>query len=544
MIRVSTSKRSPILFVVMLLLSFLTATRGAADDESTRDRRYRQLHEKRQTILDDFQRDLESVQNWCNEHDLPVAKYEVAKLALKIQAPDPDSAPSKFVTPPVSKSLPFEDQQWQLQLRHHREERAKELYMLARATLRAGFPSLAFTMIGDVIRIDPDHKFARSILGTQLFADPSRKDDPEYAGEWVCAFEKQKRSGSRPQIYHSEYGWIPESSLDRYNEGLRPWKNDWISKEKEAEQRRNFRNAWEIPSENFLVRTNVSLEAGVRLSQRLEIFNDWLQKNFAAFFETPKTLQDRFENASSRSSSRKQNQMKVHYYKTREEYQRSVEGKVPPNIETNGLYWEEDATSYFFENPEKSDYSTLYHEATHQILELATRDARKVAAKARSLKLKQRGITPWRLCENSNFWILEGIACYFESFDVENGTVSVGRPDFQRIDIARQRIVDPMHSYYLPGQQLAALGQEQFKLHPQIAQLYTQGAGFAHFLMHFEDGLYRDDLITLLSEIYRPDPDAVLEEPSLPRISGVSFENLDRQYFTYMQNLIPQLEQQ
>ncbi len=424
MLCVSMSNRSPFFLIAILLLPLLMATRLSADDESTRDRRHRQLHEKRQTILDAFQRDLASVQSWCSEHALSDAESEVAALALRIQAPDPDSTPPKLVTPPVSKSLPIEEQQWQLQLRHHREERAKELYTLARATLRTGFSSLAFMMIGDVIRVDPDHKYARSILGTQLFTDPIRKDDPAYAGEWVSVFEKQMRSGSRPHIYHARYGWIPAGNVARYNEGLRPWKSDWVSSEKEAELRRDFRNAWEIRSENFLVRTNVSLEVGVQLSQRLEIFNDWLQKNFAAFFETPKTLQDRFENVSSRSSSRKQSQMEVHYFATRAEYQKRVEGKVPPTLETNGLYWEDDETSYFFDNPEKTQFSTLYHEATHQILDLATRDARNIAAKARALKLRQRPVAKWKLGENSNFWILEGIACYFESFDIENGTVS------------------------------------------------------------------------------------------------------------------------
>ena len=458
-------------------------------------------------------------------------------LASQIAAPDANSTPPRFVTPPIAKSLPIEDQQWQLQLRHHREERAKDLYKLARATLNAGFPSLAFMMIGDVVRIDPDHKYARSILGTQLFTDPVQKDDPEYAGEWVSAFEKQIRSGSRPHIYHTEYGWIPAGNVVRYDEGLRPWKNNWISAEKEAELRRDFRNAWEIRSENFLVRTNVSLEVGVQMSQRLEVFNDWLQKNLAAFFETPRTLQDRFENASSRSSSRKQKPMEVHYFATKAEYQKRLEGKVPPNLEPNGLYWPDDEIFYFFDDPEKFGFSTLYHEATHQILDLATRDARNIAAKARALKLRQRRLSPWKLGENSNFWILEGIACYFESFDIENGTVSVGRPDYIRFDIARQRLVDPQFHFYLPAQQLSALGKEEFQHHLQIKQLYTQGAGFAHFLMHYEDGLYRDDLITLLSEIYRPDPDKVLEEPSLPGISGVSFETFDLQYHAHMHSL-------
>ena len=527
-----------ILLVALLLLPVFRSGQAAADDDSTRDRRHRQLLEKRQSILDSLQRDLDSVRMWCTEHELPAAEEVISELTQQIRSPGVDSSPPKYVALPVSKSLPIEDQQWQLQLRHHREERAKELYTLARSALRAGFPSLAFMMIGDVIRIDPDHPFARSILGTELLTDPTRKDDAEYAGEWVSLFEKKLRSGSRPQVYHPKYGWIPAGNVARYDEGLRPWKSDWVSAEKEGELRRDFRNAWAIQSERFLVKTNVSLEVGVQISQRLETFNDWLQQNFAAFFDTPQTLQDRFEAASSRSSGRKSNQMEVHYYATRDEYQERVQGKVPPNLETNGLYWEDDRTSYFFDNPDKIGFSTLYHEATHQILDLATKEARNTAAKARGLKLRQQPAPRWKLGEKSNFWILEGIACYFESFDIENGHVSVGRPDYVRFGIARQRIVDPKFFYYLPAQQFSALGQEEFQHHPQITQLYTQGAGFAHFLMHYEDGLYRDDLITLLSEIYRPDPGKILEEPSLPRIAGVSFELLDRQYHTHMQNLI------
>ena len=531
-------QRLRFLLIALILMPVFSPGQAAADDESTRDRRHRQLLEKRQSILDSLQRDLDSVRSWCTERELPDAVEKVSALAQQILSPDVDSSLPKYVAPPVSKSLPIEEQQWQLQLRHHREERAKELYTLARSTLRAGFPSLAFMMIGDVIRIDPDHQFARSILGTEMFTDPTRKDDAAYAGEWVSLFEKKMRSGSRPQVYHAKYGWIPAANVARYDEGLRPWKSDWVSAEKEGELRRDFRNAWEVRSEHFLVKTNVSLEVGVQLSQRLEIFNDWLQQNFAAFFDTPQTLQDRFEAASSRSSARKSNPMEVHYYATRDEYQERIQGKVRPNLETNGLYWEDDRTSYFFANPDKIGFSTLYHEATHQILDLATREARNTAAKARGLKLRQRPAPRWQLGEKSNFWILEGIACYFESFDVENGHLSIGRPDSERFDIARQRIVEPMFYYYLPLQQLSGMGQEEFQHHPQIAQLYTQGAGFAHFLMHYEDGLYRDDLITLLSQIYRPDPGKVLEEPSLSDITGVSFELLDRQYHTHMQNLI------
>ncbi|MFN9717173.1 MAG: hypothetical protein ACK58L_00670, partial [Planctomycetota bacterium] len=335
------------------------------------------------------------------------------------------------------------------------------------------------------------------------------------------------------------------SSVTRFEEGQRPWKGStWVSAEKEAELRRDFRNAWEIPSEHFLVKTNVSLEAGVELSRRLETFHLWLQKNFAAFFETPQALQERFENAAQRSAPKRDKPMEVQYFATREEYEKRVEGKVPPNLETNGLYWEPDRTSYFYMNPDRDNFSTLFHEATHQILDVHTMDARRLAARTKAVKQRSRRPEPWVLCEYSNFWIIEGLACYFESFELHDGQVSLGRPDYVRFETAQQRMLDPTYFYYMPARQFFALGKEDFQKHPQVSPLYTQAAGFAHFLMHYEEGLYRDDLIALLSGVYQPDPSSVLEDPSFSRIADVPWDDLDHQYRTHMQNLADQLAAQ
>lgn len=515
---------------------------GVVDENPTRDRRHRQLLATRQEILDRLQRDLQSVQKWCREHELPDAEQTVAKIAKDLAEPQPDYEPPRLVTPEVDKSLPLDEQQWQLQVQHHRKACAGELYTLARSTLRAGFPSMAFMIVNDVVRIDPDHKHGRAVFGLQVYNDPARSDEDGYAGEWVSTFEKQMRSGPKPQVNHPQFGWIPVSSVTRYEEGQRPWKGaSWVSVEKEAELRRDFRNAWEIPSEHFLVKTNVSLEAGVELSRNLETFHSWLQKNFAAFFETPQALQERFESAAQRSSLKREKPMEVQYFATRAEYEKRVEGKVPPNLETNGLYWEPDRTSYFYMNPEKGNLSTLFHEATHQILDVHTMEARRLAARTRAVKQRQRRPEPWVLCENSNFWLIEGLACYFESFEIVNGQVSLGRPDYVRFETAQQRMLDPSYFFYLPAQQFFALGKENFQKHPQVSPLYTQAAGFAHFLMHYEDGLYRDDLIALLSEVYHPAPDKVLEEPSFSRIADVPWEDFDHQYRTHMQNLADQL---
>lgn len=529
-----------LLRTLWILLASLSLAQGFAnaDENATRDRRHRQLIDQRQKILSSYKDDLSAVAGWCEEHQLPDAQQKVLELAARMAAEDQQPELSPFVTPPVDKSLPVDEQQWMLQLQHHRETRAAELYTLARSSLRAGFPSLAFSIIGDVLRVDPDHKYGRSIMGKQKYIDPTRRDDPEYAGEWVSAFEKKMRGESRPQVNHPDFGWIPLTSVARYEQGLRPWKGDWISVEKEAELRRDFRNAWEVPSEHFLVKTNVSLEAGVELSRRLEVFHGWLQQNFAAFFDTPQSLQDRFEKATDRSADRNVKPMEVHYYATREEYQKRVYGKVPANLETNGLYWQPERTSYFYLNPERRDLTTLFHEATHQILDVNTTSDRVLAARTRARKLRQRRIEDWVLCEHSNFWLIEGLACYFESFEIdEEGKVTVGNPEYVRFNTARQRLLDPSFYFYMPSLQFFALGKDEFQSHPQVSPLYTQASGYVHFLMHYDDGLYRDDLIQLLSAVYRPDAEKITEEPSLTRIAGVSYDELDRQYREHMQNM-------
>lgn len=520
------------LLVLLLLPGLLRA------QDETRDRRHRQLLERRAAILDSLGRDLTALEGWCREQGMSDAGQELQELGQSLLAETESPELPRLVVPSVADGLTANEHVWRQRLQKLREERAGEIYTLARSALRAGFPSLAFAMIADVVRLNPDHKFARSVLGQELFSDPARRDDRGYAGEWVSAFEKQMRSGAKPQVWHPQYGWIVAASVNRYENGQRPWKGDWISSEKESELRRDFRNAWEIPSEHFLVRTNVSLEEGVQLSTKLEIFHAWLQQNFAAFFDTPKSLQERFEKAGRPAASRKTRPLEVHYYATRDEYQKRVSGKVPANIETNGLYWQPDRTCYFYRNPVKLDLSTLFHEATHQILDVATADARRVAARARAVKLRQRQAEEWVLCQNANFWLIEGLACYFESFEADDGgNVTLGDPGYVRFETAWQRLLDPAYQFYLPAQQFFGLGKDEFQSHPQISPLYTQAAGYAHFLMHYEDGLYRDDLIELLAQVYRPDADQLLTEPSFSRIAGVGWTQVDQQYREHMRNL-------
>ncbi|MCH2203560.1 MAG: hypothetical protein MK102_16455 [Fuerstiella sp.] len=528
--------------VILLLMQFLVGLpAGYAQPAAGLGRQHRNILEKRSTILENLWFELHQVRDRCREKGLTQAEADLTQLLQELNADAPESRASRMVSTPISSALPEIERQWRKQVLKLRQGRAKELYTLARKSLQTGLPSIAYMLIHDVLRLDPDHVNARAIFGQQRFVDPFYTDDDTYAGEWVSVWEAKMRGGRSPHIPDKRFGWIPRDHLKRYEDGMRPWKGSWHSKQKDELIRRDFSNAWEIESEHFHVRTNVSLEEGVLLSQRLEAFHEWLRQNFAAFFDTPADLRSRFANAHirRRRRSRSGKPMEVWYYATEDEYRRMVHNKIPPEIQTNGLYWQPDSRCYFFKNTEHDRLDTLFHEATHQILDIPTRKARLTAARSLASKTgRQR--QEWILGGRSGFWLIEGLACYFESFEVDDdGTVSVGRPDHIRIFAAQRRLL--RDNFYVPLETFCRLGKDQFQQHRNVPQLYSQASGVAHFLMHYEDGRYRDDLVRLLDELYRPDARNPLKQANLSEITDVPFTNLDQLYRDHLNNLAQQV---
>jgi hypothetical protein len=68
---------------------------------------------------------------------------------------------------------------------------------------------------------------------------------------------------------------------------------------------------------------------------------------------------------------------------------------------------------------------------------------------------------------------------------------------------------------------------------PRIATLYSQAAGLAHFLIHYDGGRYRDALVAYLVAVYtgRATPTALAE------LTGVPFNVLDQQYRQFLTEL-------
>jgi hypothetical protein len=287
----------------------------------------------------------------------------------------------------------------------------------------------------------------------------------------------------------------------------------------EAALRRDFLNAWEIRTEHYRVKTNHSLERGVDLAKKLEDFHGLFFQMMGGFFNSTTEVQQLFAGSSGKRAVSKPNE--VHFYSSRDEYLAVLKKETKQPIEiTRGIYFPRSGIAYFFYDPESDDDSTLYHEATHQLLSGSRPATGDIGMK-------------------SDFWIIEGIACYMESFQREGDRFSVGNPSHQRLQAARIHFVD--ESYYVPLRYFTRMGMVAFQSvkEPEIKKNYSQGAALAHFFMHYDGGRYREALIEQLSQIYSPTRSVSENPESLEELTGVEDEVLDRQYGEYVRRLLP-----
>jgi Protein of unknown function (DUF1570) len=417
----------------------------------------------------------------------------------------------KNVQPEIPAGLPDKEHELRVSLHDLQDKYAADLYVLCRKALRAGYPSYAFRILEEVVRQDPDHATARRILGYKLRNK-----------EWVTPFANEQLE--KGNVWDDTFGWLPKDHVAKYKAGKRYCNGRWMSAAQEAEICRDFRHAWIVRTDHYLVRTNYSLERGVEIAKKLEQFHDFFMQTFASFFSTPEQMQKLF--LSSASSANLQSRLRpyrVDYFRTRDEYVERLIKKVGTQIRiTNGLYFTGDRVAYFYYDPQMPNQDTLFHEATHQLFYENDRRERAIAMDA-------------------NFWIIEGIACYMESYHTENGQSVVGDPKHPRILAARHRVV--ADNYYIPLARFSEMGMTAFQSSREITKNYSQAAGLAYFFMLYDGGRYRDALTEHLSEIYRTGPRQRQAVHSLEELTGVSFSELDRQYENFMQQLPNEIPQ-
>lgn len=448
---------------------------------------------------------LRSLQKYCLDQGLEDGIQEIGRyLAISQDSRLRLSDLPHIVEKDVPLDLAPEARHWRTQLKFQRQEHAKQLYLLSRKALHGGFTSYAMAIVRELIQQDPDHAKARELLGYSRLGD-----------EWLQPFpRKMKLKGYE---WTTDFGWLPKSHVPRYQKGERYVNGRWMSADKEAAIRQDFQYAWEIQTDHYIVRTNYSLERGVELGRALEDFYEFFHQTFAAFFDEPEQLQKIF-NGASRGDIRNPKQYLVHFYRTREEYVSRLQAQFPSIQATNGIYLTGDRTAHFYFDAQGAAEDTLFHEATHQLFYESHLLNRPIA-------------------EQANFWIVEGIACYFESFRRDNGTFTIGDPGHIRFAGARMNYIDK--EFYVPLREFTAMGSTRFQSLPsnELPRSYTQAAGLAHFFMEYENGIYRDAVVSHLSQIYSADARRRQNAAGLDVLTGLSYEDLDRQYGVWMNKL-------
>lgn len=457
------------------------------------------VQEKHRDHYQEFAEELAKLIEFCQGKNLSDGIDQIQSRLISPDAPS-DNWPALplEVLPDISNQLTADERFWQTQLRKHDSDYAKKLYLLSRQSLHSGNPGHAYHLVREAAVHDPDHPQVRRILGYVRSGN-----------EWVTPFAaEQIRKGN---VWHEEFGWLPKGHLTRYAAGERNFKGRWVTAAKEEVLRQSFADGWEIRTDHYTIKTNYSLERGVELGKALENFYEFFNETFAGFFNTPEQLKKLFE-GTARSVRLDAKPYVVHYYRTREEYLDRLKKQFPNIGQTNGVYMTNDRVAHFYHDPNATNEATLFHEATHQLFFESHNQTRPIGEKA-------------------HFWIIEGIACYMESFHCKDGVVTVGDPSYIRFAGARANLLAETR-YYVPLREFSGFGVQEFQNAPQpeLMKNYTQASGLARFFMHHDKGRYREALVTHLSHLYSANNGIRDRAKGLDELTGVEFEDLDRQY--------------
>jgi hypothetical protein len=408
----------------------------------------------------------------------------------------PDGEETSSLPEPTSDTEP-----WWEQLNGLRRGQADAVFALARRAADAGQRSLAFAWATEAVRENPDHADARRVLGYE-----------QHDGQWLT--EYAHRMAEAGKTWHPKYGWIAAGDVARYEAGERFDGGQWITAEDDARRHSRLDDGWQVRTDHFLVTTNHSLEAATELAARLERLHQVWRQLFAGFYLSEREVRQLF--AGDRAARKRSQPLHVFYHRDRGQYDTALVRRQPRIAETLGIYFDVNREAHFFAG-EDQDAGTLYHEAAHQLFQEARPVARHVG-------------------ELANFWVIEGIATYFETLrehdDSSGGPYyTIGEASAGRLPSARQRMLQD--GYYLPLLRFVRLDKSDLQRRSDLAQLYSQAAGLTAFLMDGEQGRYREPLVRYLVSVYAGRDDA----RTLTRTTGRSYRALDAEYRQFLESL-------
>jgi hypothetical protein len=274
-------------------------------------------------------------------------------------------------------SAPEAARQWHRRFMELRRERAAELFAAAKGASDGGKADVAYQLLFEVLREDPEHAEAHRVLGYV-----------RSGSEWKLP-GAEKATPRQPSYNHPQTGWR-----------ARGW--------------------WSLETAHFQIASNDQREL-VEAGQQLEKLDGLWRQVFFRYWATPAGLAARLAGGNEPLAPERP-KMQVVVFKTRQEYANYIASRHPKAASTLGLYDDKQRIAYFF-GGDKSVYPTWFHEGTHQLFQESVAGTREEPGQER------------------DFWALEAAALYMESLAEHAGYWTVGGWESDRLQFARYRVL-------------------------------------------------------------------------------------------------------
>lgn len=449
-------------------------------------------------------------------------KEEAAAVARGLVEPVAPAGRTRFIPLPevVPNLKPEERTKIPEEVRLIREKTAKALFELAgkAASKTVRRLSIADRSLRGVLARDANHAEARRLLGYV-----------SYDGGWATPHAVGLLKTG--YVLHSKYGWVLADWVAKLDEGQLPSDFDasgkaksWVPAEEANLLHRDWQSAWTIETApHFRIESNVDLAEAVAFAQRLEAFYQLFMSEFADLIGPDHLpLIQRFDNKKSKPIATPKRFL-VSYFANKSQYVEYLKFKYGRDESVSLGYYlpRQEANrnikpmSFFYKDDTNpiAAHSTLYHEASHQIL------------------FETAGRSNYE-SNNSNYWVWEGLGTYFETVEPqEDGSILVGGLIGPRIAEARVRILE--RGEYIPLNKFTEMGEAKFREdgNQAVIRNYQEAMALTSFLLHGEDGTYREAFLDFVVNAYRGKN---IRRSSLSDKLGKPFKSLDEQFLNYL----------
>ncbi|MCA9138998.1 MAG: hypothetical protein KDB00_19635, partial [Planctomycetales bacterium] len=185
----------------------------------------------------------------------------------------------------------------------------------------------------------------------------------------------------------------------------------------------------------------------------------------------------------ARLSSRRK--LRIVLLKDAADYVRTLGQSMPGIGQSTGFYSDERQTSFFYPSDSADAVATRRHELVHQLFREATRSG--LSGDSPGSKL--------------DFWLVEGIAGYFESLQFDQNGATVGGWDSPRLQFARYRTLGGRD--FIPLEELRFGGRETVQKQADLARWYANAIAYTHALLDGDSIGERRWVYQLLASLYQ-----------------------------------------